>query len=433
MKRRHNVTTRSRRGRSLENYKHEIYLCSRCGYCRDMVRARDATDVVCPIRENTGGFDSFTARGRNIIARGILEGKLDAGKVSPEFVDMLFACTLCGSCQEHCLSISPDTWELFPNNKFTDHKVDVLGIAESLRSLIVEKGNPPEAIKQVLKNIQLHGNPEGQPRNKREEFLKELDFPVKRAKQEKCDTLLYIGSTASYNQRNQKSARALVQVLHASNMDFCVLGNEEEDSGADALRLGEEGLFEELAQRNLRLFKKYGFKSIVCVSPHDYDAFVNDYPVYLEEWSKPEFKILHYTELLARLIRNGNLKMHKKLKKTVVYQDPCYLGRINNIYDEPREIIRVTGAKLVEMRSSRHNSYCCGGGGGGVWYEPVHKPRLQIQRARQACDTKADIIVAACPLCEQMLEEGLTGLEKSDIKVMNVAEILLEAVGKAVQ
>jgi len=423
------MTTRSRHGRSLENYKREIYLCSRCGYCRDMVRARDTTDFVCPIRENTGGFESFTARGRNIIARGILEGKLDPKKVSPEFVDILFTCTLCGSCQEHCLSLDPNTWDAFPNNKFTDHKVDVLGIAESLRSVIIEQGNPPTAVKQVLQNIRLHGNPEGRPRNKREEFLKECDFLVKRAKEGRCDTLLYIGSTASYNQRNQKAVRSLAQVLHASNTDFCVLGNEEEDSGADALRLGEEGLFEELAERDLRLFKKYGFKNIVCVSPHDYDAFVNDYPVYLEEWPKLKLRVLHYTEFLAHLIKNGKIKMHKRLNKTVVYQDPCYLGRINSIYDAPREIIQATGAKTVEMRSSLRNSYCCGGGGGGLWYEAVHKPRLQIQRAKQACETEADVLVVACPVCEQMLEEGLNDLGRSNMKVLDVAEILLEAIG----
>jgi Fe-S oxidoreductase len=422
------MKSRTRRGRNLENFRREIYLCSRCGYCRGMVRARDTTDLVCPILENTGGFDSFTARGRNIIARGILEGKLDPKSVSPEFVDILFACTLCGSCQEHCLSLDPNTWDVFPDNKFTDHKVDVLGIAESLRGIIIEKGNPPPAIRQVLQNIQLHGNAEGRPRNKREEFLKELDFRVKKAGEGKCDTLLYAGSVASYNQRDQKIVQAIARVLHVSNVDFCVLGNEEEDSGSDALRLGEEGLFEELAQRNLALFKKYGVKNIVCVSPHDYDSFVNDYPAYLEdEWSKLKVKLQHYTEFLAELVRSGKLKIRKRLGKTVVFQDPCYLGRINGVFDAPREVIKATGAEMVEMRCSRRNSYCCGGGGGGVWYEALHKPRLQTQRAKQACETGADILAVACPICAQMLEEGLTSLEKCEMKVLDVAEILLEA------
>jgi Fe-S oxidoreductase len=419
--------SRSRRGRRLEDYRRDAYLCSRCSYCRSMVRARDATDLVCPIRENTGGFDSFTARGRNIIARGILEGKLDPKKISPEFVDQLFACTLCGSCQDHCLSLDPKTWDVFPDNKFADHKVDVLGITESLRSLIIEKGNPPPAIRGVLQNIQLHGNPEGKPKNKREEFLKELDFHVKKASEGKCETLLYVGSVASYNQRNQKTVKAIAKILYASNVDFCVLGNEEEDSGGDALRLGEEGLFEELAQRNLVLFKKYGTRNLICVSPHDYDAFVNDYPAYLEEWPKLDIRVQHYSEFLAELVHSGKLKIEKKLGKTVVFQDSCYLGRINDIYDPPRELIQATGARMVEMRSSRRNSYCCGGGGGGVWYEALDKPRLQTERARQACMTGADILAVTCPICAQMLEDGFSSVEKCDMKVLDVAEILLEA------
>jgi len=421
------MSSRTRKGRSLEDYRREIYLCSRCGYCRDMVRARDNTDLVCPIRENTGGFDSFTARGRNVIARGILEGKLDPKKVSPEFVDALFACTLCGSCQDHCLSLNPETWDAFPNNKFVDHKVDILGIAESLRSIIVEKGNPPTVIREILKNIQLHGNPEGKPRNKRDEFAKELHFHVNRASERRCGTLLYVGSVASYNERNQKTVRAVAKILHASNADFCILGNEEEDSGGDVLRLGEEGLFEELAQRNLALFKKYGVQNVICISPHDHDAFVNDYPAYLEDWAKLNVKVQHYTEYLAELIRSGKLKIIRRLRETVTFQDPCYLGRINGIYDASRELIQATGAKLVEMRLSRRNSYCCGGGGGGVWYEALHKPRLSTERAKQACETHADILVVACPLCAQMLEEGLAGIEKCDLKVFDVAELLLEA------
>jgi Fe-S oxidoreductase len=421
------MSTRSRRGRTLEDYRQEIYLCSRCGYCRDMVRARDATDLVCPIREKTGGFDSFTARGRNIIARGILEGKLDPKKISPEFVDTLFACTLCGSCQDHCLSLDPKTWDAFPNNEFTDHKVDVLGITESLRSIVIEKGDPPAIIRQVLKNIQLHGNPEGRPRNKRGGFLKELDFHVKTAGEGKCETLLYVGSTASYNERNQKTVKAITKILHVSNVDFCVLSNEEEDSGGDVLRLGEEGLFEELARRNLALFKKYGIRNLICVSPHDYDAFVNDYPVYMEEWPKLAINVPHYTEFIAELIRNRKIKIRQKLDKTVIFHDPCYLGRINGVYEAPREVVKATGARIVEMKSSRRNSYCCGGGGGGVWYEALHKPRLQTERATQACETHADILAVACPICAQMLEEGMTDIEKCDMKVQDVAEILLEA------
>jgi Fe-S oxidoreductase len=423
------TTQRRRKRRSLEDYKKDVYLCARCGYCRSMVRARDNTDLVCPIRENTGGFDSFTSRGRNIIARMILEGKIDPQNVSEEFVDSLYACALCGNCQMHCLALDPETWSSFPHNKFADRKIDILGITESLRSLIVEKGVPPAAIRDVLRNIQLYGNPEGRPRSKRDEFTKGLNFHVKRAEEERCGTLFYVGSISSYNQRNQRTAQAVAEILRAANVDFCILGNEEEDSGGDVLRLGEEGLFEELARRNFELFRKYEIKNIICLSPHDYDAFLNDYPAFLgEEWFRLDLKVHHYTEFIMNLIHDKKININRRFNKTVTFHDPCYLGRINGIYDAPREMIRATGANLVEMRLTRENSYCCGGGGGGIWYEPLHKPRLENKRAKQACDMRATVLAVACPVCTQMLEDGLNTIEKCNMEVLDVAEILLESV-----
>lgn len=419
------ILNRRKTGRSLTNYKEDLYLCARCGYCRSMVRARDRTDLVCPIREKTGGFDAFTAKGRNIIARGILEGRIDVSKFSEEFIDSLYSCTLCGNCQEHCLALDPGSWNRFPNNNFTDHKVDILGIVEALRSLVVEKGMPPAIIRKILQNLSLHGNPEGKPRSKRAELAESLSFQVKKAR-EGCKTLLYVGSIASYNPRNQKTVKAIAEVLHVANADFCILGDEEEDSGADALRLGEAGLFEELANRNLKLFSRYKIEQVVCVSPHDYDAFINDYPLFLgEEWAKLNLKVWHYTEFLAELLENKALNINKKMDKAVTFHDPCYLGRINGVYEAPREILRRTCSKLVEMRMARHNSYCCGGGGGGLWYEPMHKPRLDVERVNQALQANAEVIAVACPVCTQMLESGVDAVD-CNLEVLDVAEILLK-------
>jgi len=423
------VLKRRRRGRSLNDYKEDLYLCARCGYCISMVRARDGTDLVCPVRENTGGFDSFPARGRNIIARGILEGKIDVSKLSRDFIDSLYTCTLCGSCQEHCLALDYRSWDRFPHNKFTDHKIDILGINEALRSLIIEKGIPPIVIRQVLQNISLHGNPEGRPRSQRDAFTKQLDFPIKRAKDEECETLFYVGSVASYNERNQRTAQAVVKILYAADVDFCIFGNEEEDSGAGVLRIGEVGLFEELTQRNFELFRRHGIKHVICLSPHDYDAFLNDYPAFLEKkWTELNLKIQHYSELLLDLIRSNNLRISHKFNRTVTFQDPCYLGRINNLYDPPRKVLQAVGAKLVEMKMSRRNSYCCGGGGGGIWYDPLHKPRLENERAKQACETRAEIIAVTCPICAQMLETGLNSIGNCDLQVLDIAEIVLETI-----
>ncbi|UCG36380.1 MAG: (Fe-S)-binding protein [Candidatus Bathyarchaeota archaeon] len=417
---------RRKGSRSLSDYKDDVYLCARCGYCRDMIRARDKTAQVCPIRENTGGFESYTARGRNIIARGILEGKVVPSSLSTEFIDSLYACTLCGSCQEHCLALDERSWSRFPDNKFSDHKIDILGINEAMRSAIVEKGVPPGTIRQVLRNLSLHGNAEGLPRSQRDAYAEQFGFPVKRAKDERCKTLLYPGSVASYSERSQRTIRAIAVILRGAETDFCILGSEEEDSGADALRLGETGLFEELAQRNIQLLKKYGIKQIICLSPHDFDTFQNDYPVFLgEQWTELKIKVQHYAETLLNLLRNNKIHPERRFSKMVTYQDPCYLGRINGLYNAPREILRRV-TDLAEMKLTRHNSFCCGGGGGGLWHDPLDKPRLETERAKQACATGAEIVAVACPTCAKMLETGLSSIPQCKMQVMDIAEILLE-------
>jgi len=408
-----------------ENIKRQVYLCTRCGYCRDMVRARDDTERLCPIRETTSGFELYIARGRNWIARQILEGKLSVKDLTERFIDAIYACLLCGNCTEHCLVLKPDSWERFPNNLYEDHLIDNCNITRFLRSLIVEEGRPPTEIQEVLQNYQNYSNPYGEPKERRDAWTKELDFKIKNAVEEKCEVLLYVGSIASYHERNQKGVQALAKILHLANVDFGILGAQEEDSGGEVRDLGEEGLFEEFANRNLELFRKHNISNVVCVSPHDYNAFVNYYPEVLgEEWTKLNIKIQHYTELLANLISSGKLTIKRKLNKKVTYHDPCDLGRKNNIFEAPRKIIEATGAKLVEMKLSRRNSYCCGGG--ALWYRPLDKPQVEVERIKQAMETQADTVVTACPVCTQMLEDGVKAVGNK-IKVMEIPEILLEA------
>lgn len=411
----------------LEEYKKDIYLCARCGYCRDMVRARDNSDLICPLRENTGGFDFYTARGRNWIARQLLEGRISVQNFSEKSIDHLYSCLLCGNCTEHCLVIEPKTWDKFPNNVFEDHMINSDGITRALRSLVVEEGIPPSEIRKVLQNFRKYGNPMGEPRRERDAFTEELDFDIKNATEEECEIVFYVGSIASYDERNQRTARAVARILKAANVDFGILGTREEDSGGDIRDLGEEGLFEEMAKRNLELFREYGI-TIVCLSPHDYSAFLNDYPELLrEDWSKLSITIQHYTEFIAALIHDGKLRVRGNLDKKVTFHDPCKLGRRNNIYDAPRKLIQATGANLIEMRLSHSNSYCCGGGGGGLWYEPLDKPKVENQRAKQALDTGADILAVACPTCARMLEDGMKAIG-GEMKVMDVAEILEETI-----
>ncbi len=405
-----------------ERARERIYLCARCGYCRDMVRGRDETDLTCPLRETTSGFETYVARGKNWILRLLKEGKITPDKLSEKFVDHLYSCLLCGNCTEHCLVIEPDSWDRFPSNKYQDHLINNDDTTMTLRNIVIEEGRPPAEIRNLLENLYKTGNPLGEPSEKRESFVSEVDFPVKNIAKEKADVLLYIGAVAPYNERNVGTIISLLKILKAADVDFGILGKEEIESGGLALELGEEGLFSEFARRNFEIFQKYGIRKVVCLSPHDYYAFLRYYPETVgPEINGIEFR--HYTEFILDLIKQGKLILSEKSLKTITFHDPCYLGRKMGIYEEPRQLIKEAGAKLKEMRLSHGNSYCCGGGGGGLWFESQDGPKIENQRARQAVEVKADILAVACPQCAQMLEDGLKSIE-GRMQVMDIAEIV---------
>ncbi|MEM0111268.1 MAG: (Fe-S)-binding protein [Candidatus Bathyarchaeia archaeon] len=412
-----------------EKAKQMVYRCTRCGYCRLMFRARDETERVCPLMDTTSGFELYTARGRNWIARQILEGKLSIEKMTQEAISAIYACFICGSCTEHCLVLDPRSWERFPNNVYDDHLIINDEITRYLRSLIIDVGRPPSEVREVLRNYQHFSNPYGKSKEERGAWAKKLDFKVKNIVEEGGTTLLYTGSIAPYEERAEKALLAIAKTLKLANVNFGILGPQETDSGAEAYDLGELGLFEDLAKKNLEAFKKYNISKIITISPHDYNVFKRYYPMILgEDWSKLNIEVQHYTQAIAEAIKDKRITMKNKLSNMkVTYHDPCYLGRKNGIYDDPRMIISATGANLIEMKLSRHNSYCCGGGGGGKWYRPPERTRAEIERIKQAAGTGANAILVACPICLTMLEDGArsTGI---DIKVMEVAEFLMTGV-----
>lgn len=412
-----------------EKVERMIHRCTRCGYCRLMFRARDGTERVCPLMDTTNGFELYTARGRNWITRQILEGKLDVEKITQEAISAIYACFICGSCTEHCLVLDPKSWERFPNNVYDDHLIINDEITRYLRSLIINIGRPPSEVREVLKNYQHFSNPYGKSKDERAAWVKKLDFKVKNLAEEGGTTLFYTGSIAPYEERVERSLLAIARVLELANIDFGILGSQETDSGAEAYDLGELGLFEELARRNLEAFKKYGISRIITVSPHDYNAFKRYYPALLgEDWLELNIEVKHYTQVIAEAIKDRKITLRSKLSSMkVTYHDPCYLGRKNGIYDSPRIIISATGANLVEMRLSRHNSYCCGGGGGGKWYRPPERTHAEIERIKQATETGASILLVACPICLTMLEDGVKSVG-ADMKVMEVAEFLITGV-----
>jgi Fe-S oxidoreductase len=237
--------------------------------------------------------------------------------------------------------------------------------------------------------------------------------------------LLFVGDSSSYVERNQETAKKFVEVLHKAGVRFAFLGNEERSSGNEILRMGEEGLFEALAEENIAKFKKYNVKKIVTLSPHGFHALKNEYPKL-----DPELKVevMHYTQLFCDLLKGGKLKLTKKVNKKVTYQDSCYLGKHNSIYEEPREILRaIPGLELIEMDYVKERGVCCGGGGGGLWIERGDGVKVEEIRFKQALDMDVDVLVTACPFCTQQFEAAKEDAGKDFLEIRDIIELVYEA------
>jgi Fe-S oxidoreductase len=280
----------------------------------------------------------------------------------------------------------------------------------------------------------MYDNPWERSKKKRTEWFGDLSFPAI-TEDSQADICYFVGCTTSFDTRAQGLARAFVKVMTHAGINFGTLGQKEICCGDIARRVGEDGLFEEQMGKTLDLFRGQGIKDLVTSSPHCFNVFKNEYPIY-QEFKKPEerlsFRVRHYTQLLEELQGRGLIKP-KSLDLKVTYHDPCYLGRYNHIYETPRGIIRsIPGVKLVEMDHFGPDSLCCGGGGGRMWQELEDEKKLSEIRIREAMDTGADVVITACPYCLIMLEDALKTADLEDrLKVMDMNELLAEALGLA--
>ena len=362
----------------------ELKLCYQCGLCTG----------VCPWNI----VRSFPVR------RIMHQAQL--GLVDFEDEDM-WLCVTCRACVERC-----------PRN------VNIIDVMGALRRSIIELGvaKVPDSLRITLKNISGTGNPLGEPPENRTNWAKDLDI---KEYTEGTEWLYYIGSVASYDPKLQRTPRAIVNLFNKAQVDFGILGNRGTYSGESVRKAGDEQLFRTLAQTNISIFKELGVKKIVTTSPHSYHTFKNEYPEL-----DGNFEIVHYSQLLAELIKEGRLKPTKELNKKVTYHDPCYLGRHNGIYDEPREVLHsIPGIELVEMPRSRENSLCCGGGGGGIWMETKKGERFANIRLEEAIEADTGTLAVACPYCMSMFEDSLLTMDKGNIiEIKDIAELIQEVI-----
>jgi len=372
--------------------KFELYGCYQCGKC-------------------TGGCP-VSLKSKLNIRRLMIEGILGKNLERMTEREELWDCTTCKTCTIRC-----------------PRGLKPMDLIIGMRGTLVEEGHIPKTIIEAMENAYKHGNPWGTPKNKRTEWTKSLpeDLKVKDFSQgDRAELLYFVGCTASSDPRIQEIAKSLVFILNRAEIDFGILGNEETCCGNEIRRMGETGLFEELMDANIQRFETYKIEHIVTACPHGFNALKNEYP-------QGKFNILHTTQLLAKKLEEGKLSFSKEIKKVITYHDPCFLGKQNNIYDEPRMVLTaIPGLTFKELDRSRERSLCCEGGGGRMWVEASSETgqRLAEIRVQDAVELGAEILATACPLCVLTLEDAVkTSGNEEKIKVMDLTELLAEAMG----
>lgn len=328
-----------------------------------------------------------------------------AGKVLTE--DEIWACTTCRACDEIC-------------PLYVEHIDKIIDLR---RNLVMEEATIPDTAEVALRSIEDRGHPWRGTTATRTDWAEGLGVKIL-AEDSDIDILYWVGCTGALEERSMKVAQSVAKILKLAGINFGILGVEESCCGEPARRLGNEYLFQMQAGKNIEILKRYNVKKIVTACPHCYNTIKNEYPQF-----GGEFEVIHHTEFIADLLKEGELRIIKGVSGMVTYHDSCYLGRYNDIYRPPRQILNnMPDLTLVEMKKNRRRSFCCGGGGGRMWLEERIGQRISEMRIEQAIEAKAQIIATACPYCLQMFDDAIKakGAEES-LKAMDIAELVAES------
>jgi Fe-S oxidoreductase len=333
--------------------------------------------------------------------------------------DVLWSCTNCGACVNQC----PVDIE------HVDH------ITDMRRYQVLIESNFPAELNNIFKGMERKGNPWGMDPKGRMDWAKDLPFEVKQAgvdieSLDEVEWLFWVGCAGAFEDRQKKTTQAVAELLHTAGVEFAVLGDGETCTGDSARRAGNEFLFQQLAMENSEVFKEMKVKKVVSTCAHCFNALKNEYEPF-----GVELEVVHHTQLLNRLVREKKLVPVPPADdgKTITYHDPCFLGRHNQVYAPPRELIEASGLQFVEMPRHGERSFCCGAGGARMWMEETIGERINVNRTQEAVATGADEIAVGCPFCNVMLSDGLTaeqaaGRASEDVKIIDVAQMLLASV-----
>lgn len=416
-----------------QNQMLDFYACVECGRCTDVCPASGTgkmlspMDIMVKVRDHltekggavTGkspwvpayafsGSQGNQASGSNEAAATVQSASLIGDVITEE---ELSGCTTCRACEDACPV----------SNEHVGQIIDMR------RYLVMTEGKMDPDAQRAVMNIERQGNPWGlskKDRIKWRDIDESVHIPtVKELQKEDRDFeyLFWVSSMGAYDSRSQKIAIAFAKLMNKAGISFAILGNKEANSGDTARRIGNEFLFQEIAEKNIKEFEKNNVKKIVTIDPHAYNIFKNEYPDF-----GYEAQVYHHTQLMYDLVMNGKLEPQREINQRLTYHDSCYLGRYNGVYDPPREILKsIPGLDLVEMKRSKENGMCCGAGGGLMWSEDTTGNRINEARTEQAIEVEPTMISSACPFCLTMLSDGTKAKDvEEDISTMDVAEIL---------
>lgn len=379
--------------------------CTECGRCMDKCPAQNTGKLLNPkkiiskVKHNLYHNAPTILKGGQEIAP--LIGKDGVKNDYTVTEEELWACTTCGACLEQC-------------PVFNDH---VKKIVDMRRYLVMMEGSMPKEIMDASTAIERTGNPWGFPSINRGALAKAKN--VKTLKEEPAEYLLFMGCAGSYDPDYRASMEALVDVLQKAGISFGTLGNEETCCGDSARRNGNEYLYQTLAKKNIDNFNKYGVQKIIFSCPHCYNTVKNEYPQF-----GGKFETYHYTEIIEKLMKEGKIKLRQDPdKKKSTFHDPCYLGRYNDIYSVPRNIVTPM-LQITEMKNNKENSFCCGGGSGKFLTEDSVGERINVARTKQALEVGVEQVVTACPYCKIMFDDGMKHEKREDVAVTDIAQLV---------
>jgi Fe-S oxidoreductase len=404
----------------------DLYTCTECGRCKEVCPAF-VTDKPLSLHDFNDSlkFELFDNADK-VIKRAKLAATITADK-DPEKIeeikaqmaelnsektligdviteDTLWACTTCRACEQVC----PVTIEHVP-------RIMAMRQGQTLMA-----GVYPQELNVAFKGLERNGNPWGIGYDKRADWAEGLDVKTM-AQDPNVDYLLWVGCAGSFDDRSKKVSKSLVKILQKANISFAILGTEEKCTGDFARRSGNEMMYQMMAQENIETLNNYKVKKIIAACPHCLNTLKHEYPQ-----MGGNYEVIHHTQFIDQLVKSGKITLNKSLEGSLTYHDPCYLGRYNSIYDQPRSLLQsISKQGLQELDRHGQESFCCGAGGGRMWMEETIGRRINVERSQEIVNKNVATVAVGCPFCLTMLEDGMKELNKDeDIKTQDIAELV---------